>query len=229
MVLIQKFKAEEIIGQSFFFSGLPLNTSEKLAGITEAKKWPKKAVIFSRGQEAAGFYLLASGQVRIYLSEPNGQERVIKIVRPGEVFGEAAIFQTEGYPANAEALKPSSALFWPKRELINLLQKDGDLAVAIIGILAQKLGHFASLMRSSLKEVVPKVAEYLLELEAELKPELWPKRYLMALALGVSAESLSRALTKLKNADLITQSPELKIIDRPGLKAVALGQPLKHD
>jgi CRP/FNR family transcriptional regulator len=218
----------DIISQSFFFSGLPLDTVEKIARITVVKKWPKGCLLFSQGQQATGFYILAQGQVRIFLDDPNGKERIIKIVLPGETFGEAAIFQTDGYPANAMALSDCVCLYWPQRDLKQLLQGDGDLALAVIGVLAQKLGHFASLMSASLKEAVPKVAAYLLQLpHTDDKLQLPPTKTIMALALGITAESLSRALGRLKRARLIAENPHLSILDRRGLEMVANGYPLR--
>ncbi|MDR1577214.1 MAG: Crp/Fnr family transcriptional regulator [Deltaproteobacteria bacterium] len=224
MRLTEDPSPREIINQSFFFSGLPPETTDQLAGITLVKKYPKGSLLFSRGQKATGFYLLGQGQIQIFFAEPNGRERVVKIVHPGEIFGEAAIFQTKGYPASALALSPALVLFWPQRELKALLRSDGDLALAMIGVLANKLEHFASLVRLSLKEALAKVAEYLLSLPREADQlQTPPAKSVMALAIGITAESFSRALGQLKKARLIAEAPQLTILDRTGLSLVAAG------
>jgi CRP/FNR family transcriptional regulator len=221
----QEPSPREIINQSFFFSGLPPLSTDQLAGISLVKKYPKGSFVFSLGQKATGFYLLAQGQIQIFIADPNGRERVIKIVQPGEVFGEAAIFQSGGYPANALALSPALALFWPQRELKALLRSNADLSLAIIGVLAHKLGHFANLTRLSLKEVLAKVAEYLLGLPHEAgQLQALPSKSVMALAIGVTAESFSRALGQLKKARLIAENPQLTILNRSGLTIVASGE-----
>jgi CRP/FNR family transcriptional regulator len=225
----KEISPEDILGRSLFFSGLPPETLKKLAGLTVPKKWTPGEAIFLMGDKALGFYLLAQGQVRIQILDPNGRQRILKIVQPGEVFGEAAIFQKDGYPARAEAVSAANGLFFPKRALLDLLRSDGDLALAMIGVLAHKLGHYAHLMRSALKELVPKTADYLLQLpQEEGQPLKLPKKSLLALALGVTAESLSRALGQLKKAGLIAEDPHLTIVDRQGLQEVAAGfAPLK--
>jgi CRP/FNR family transcriptional regulator len=220
----KELNPKDVVNNSFIFSGLPPGSVDKLAKIARAKKTPKGQALFHQGDQAHGFYLLAEGQVRLIVQDPNGRERVVKVIRPGEVFGEAAIFQKDGYPCDALADSPLTVLFWPKKEISELLRSDGDLALAMIGILAHKLGHFASLIRLSLKEVLPKVAEYLISwphvAEKLTDP---PKKAVMAKALGVTAESLSRALGRLKRARLIEESPTLAIVDREGLSLIASG------
>ncbi|MDR2142005.1 MAG: Crp/Fnr family transcriptional regulator [Deltaproteobacteria bacterium] len=228
MELSEELSPQNVINHSFYFSGLPPETTEKLAQITFVKKAPKGGVIFSRGQKATGFYLLAKGLVRIFMLDPNGRERIIKIIYPGEIFGEAAIFHDEGYPCNAMALTQVIVFFWPQKELLELLRSDGDFSMAMLGVMAQKLRHFTSLISLSLKEVLPKVADYLLRQPMEgQKLQLPPSKAVMASSLGMTAESFSRALSQLKKAHLIEEKPDLTIIDRAGLKLVAAGDTLK--
>jgi CRP/FNR family transcriptional regulator len=220
-------RGTELIARSLYFSGLPPATIEKLAALTQVRSWPRSALIFSKGQKAEGFYLASEGRVKIYQADPLGKERIIKLIRPGEVFGEAAVFLNRGYPANALAVTGASALFWPAAGFRSLLKDDPDLSLALIGLLTEKLSHFASLVSSSLKEAVPRTAEYLLLLpHQDGRPELPSSKYLTAQALGMTPESLSRALGRLKRAGLIAENPRLTVIDRPGLAKAAAGSPL---
>ncbi|MDR1872475.1 MAG: Crp/Fnr family transcriptional regulator [Deltaproteobacteria bacterium] len=214
----------DIIEKSLFFSGLPPLTTAKLASVAEVKKTRKGGLLFNRGDKALGFYLLASGEVRLFFEDQNGRERVIKIIQPGEVFGEAAIFQKDGFPCSALAQESLTALFFPKREILELLGSDREMALAFFGVLAQKLAHFISLTRLALKDVLPRVAEYLLTLPLEGDQlSLPPKKTVMAKILGVTAESLSRALSKLKKDRLIAERPRLTILNREALRLVAAG------
>jgi DNA-binding MarR family transcriptional regulator len=95
----------------------------------------------------------------------------------------------------------------------------------MIGLLAHKLEHFASLIRQSLKGIAPRVAEFLLawphKEETLIDP---PKKVILAKALGVTPESVSRALGRLKKANLVSERPRLAIVDREGLKLIASGE-----
>jgi CRP/FNR family transcriptional regulator len=215
---------ETTLARSFIFSSLPAESLAKLARLAKPKKIVKGGFVFVKGDKAQGFFLVAKGRVNILAADPNGKERTVKIIKPGETFGEAAIFQKNGYPCSALASVDSSLLFFPGGEMKELLRADGDLALSIIGLLAHKLEHLAGLIRLSLKEVAPKVAERLLAWphrdDRLVDP---PRKSALAKSLGVTPESLSRALTRLKKAGLIGESPTLVILNRDGLAKVAEG------
>ncbi|MDR1487072.1 MAG: cyclic nucleotide-binding domain-containing protein [Deltaproteobacteria bacterium] len=220
-----KTPAEKVIGQSIFFQGLDDELLAKLAQLARWKSFKAKETIFSAQDKVIGFYLVASGLVRIYLTEPKGRERTVHLCGEGIVFGEAAVFLHDGYPASAEAVADSKVLLFSVKEFKELLTKNPDVSLAIIGILAQRLNHFRAIVESSLKELLPRLAESLLSLkDDDGKVKLPTTKTQMAARLGTTAESLSRALRRLKSAGLIAESkPYLVIVDRSGLNDVAEG------
>jgi CRP/FNR family transcriptional regulator len=189
-----------------FFCTLPEELNRRLAQLAVPKRWRAGDLIFSRGERVTGFHLVGEGKVRIFVSDPSGKERTLKISGPGELFGEAAVFQHEGYPASSSAVTDSLAYFFPKEAMLRLIGENPDLAFATIGELSGRLRHFAELLEGSLKELLPRLAGYLLRLpESDGRVKLPVKKVELARHLGVTAESLSRALGELKAEGIVRE------------------------
>ncbi|MDR3153925.1 MAG: Crp/Fnr family transcriptional regulator [Deltaproteobacteria bacterium] len=186
-----------------FFEALPEETLRSLALLAAPRSWGAGDLIFAKGDRASGFHAVGEGRVRIFVSDPSGKERTLKIAGPGELFGEAAVFQGEGYPASSAALTAALTYFFPRDAMLRLIAENPELAFATFGILSARLRHFADLLEGSLKELLPRLAGYLLALPEEggLVRLPAPKAE-VARHLGVTAESLSRTLGELKSMGL---------------------------
>jgi CRP/FNR family transcriptional regulator len=192
--------------KSPYLRDLPSEVIQGLASSALKKTHLAGELIFSRGDKVTGFYLVTMGKIKIFVSDPSGKERTIKIAESGEFFGEAALFQRAGYPAAASAIVKSQSFYFPKADMLRLIRENPDLAFATIGVLAERLSHFAALLEGSLKESSPRLAAYLLDLpEEDGKVRLPVKKVELARHLGLTAESLSRALSDLKARSLISE------------------------
>jgi CRP/FNR family transcriptional regulator len=221
----------QVLGESLYFEGLPENLISRLAGIATAASPRSGEQIFAKGDKAEGLYLVAEGRVRIFLSGPDGRERTLTVCGPGQIFGEAALFIPGGFPASAQALEDSRLAYLGKGLLLECLAAEPGLAMAVIGVMAQRLSHLAGLLEETLKALLPRLAQYLVSL-AEKEPLgqepmalrlPWPKGAL-ATYLGVSAETLSRALRQLKDLEILSEKGRaLNIRDLPALREIALG------
>jgi len=211
------------------FSGLDDDQLAQLSRITLAKSYEKGQVIFMEGRPADGFYLLTAGRVKLYKLAPDGKEQILRIVGPGETFAEAAVFAGETYPAFAEALKPSEALFFHKRDFTQLVEGNPQLALNMIAALSRLLRQLTQLVEDlSLKDVSARLAKYLLDLSARSsKPgqvKLDLSKAQLAARLGTIGETLSRTLAKLKARGILDVSGRtITLLDRRGLEDAAAG------
>ena len=209
------------------FNGLPQEQKEDLSRIAVEKAFSKGQIIFSEGEEGTGFYVVITGRVKIYKLSPEGKEQILHIFGMGEPFGEVPVFAGENFPANAEALEKSTALFFPRLALLKLIKQNPSFALNLLAILSRRLRSFAAQIEDlSLKEVPGRIAAHLLYL-SELKKgsadlKLTITKGQLASLLGTIPETLSRILGRMSGEGLISLSgPHIKILDRDGLKTLA--------
>ena len=61
--------------------------------------------------------MVGEGRVKIFKVSFSGKEHILHIFGPGEPFGEVPVFHGQPFPASAEALEKTEAIFFPRREV----------------------------------------------------------------------------------------------------------------
>jgi CRP-like cAMP-binding protein len=211
------------------FEGLTDDQREDLAGIVVEKDFTRGETIFSEGSPGTGFYVAISGKVKIFKVSLEGKEQILHIFGPGEPFGEVPVFEGKSFPANAVAMEKTRALFFPRRDLIALIEKNPALSLSMLAVLSRRLRRFTVLVDNlSLKEVPARLAAHLLYIseqnEGADKLELGIPKGQLAALLGTIPETLSRILTRMTKQGLIqSDGSSITILDRPGLLDLAEG------
>jgi CRP/FNR family transcriptional regulator, dissimilatory nitrate respiration regulator len=223
----------ELLRRCPLFAGLKEEDLKRISSIALPKKIEKKGILFSDGEEARGFYVVLSGKVKIYKVSPEGKEQILHVVTAPDAFAEAALFLEGRYPAYAEALSDCQLVFFPKRDFIQLIEKNPQLSINMIVTLSQYLKKFASLVEElSLKEVSSRIAKYLLDLslrqakegKSAEEVELDLTKTQLALKLGTISETLSRTLAKMKGKGTIdVKKNRILILRREALEELASG------
>lgn len=209
------------------FEGLPTDQIEELTDIVVDQTFKRGLSIFSEGDEATGFYVVASGKVKIYKSSPDGKEQILHIFGPGEAFGEVPMFAGGHFPANADTLEQSRLFFFPRAGFIDLIKQEPMLAMNMLGALSRRLRMLATLVDNlSLKEVPGRLAAYFLHLSEadngadELELEI--SKGQLASLLGTIPETLSRILAKMSSQGIIAvDGKKVTILDRDQLEELA--------
>jgi len=211
------------------FEGLPQKQHAALADISVLLSYEKGQKIFSEGDEGTGFFVILDGYVKIFKVSPEGKQLIYHIFGPNEFFGEVAVFTGHGFPAEAEAISPTTALFFPRLDFVRLLRDEPSLSLNMLAVLSWRLRKFSKLIEDlCLKEVPGRLAAYLIHLSAiEGKgPDLsldFPKNQLASL-LGTIPETLSRIITRMTREGLIrTEGSRICIQDLAGLEGIVRG------
>nr|WP_321464495.1 Crp/Fnr family transcriptional regulator [uncultured Desulfobulbus sp.] len=214
----------KLLASSLLFSGLPDEHIRKISEITVSKTYRKGEAIFFDGDPGIGFYMVATGKVKIFKTSFDGKEQILHIFGPGEPFGEVPVFHGNPFPANAETLSESVVLFFPRREFVDLITVQPSLTLNMLAVLALRLRRFTTQVENlSLKEVPGRLASYLEYLMEEQNRQDQvtldiPKGQLASL-LGTSSETLSRIFNKMTEEGLIrVEGKTIHILDHERLK-----------
>lgn len=218
-----KMKKEDIIKSTSLFEGLSGEEVEAISKLIFEKKYGKGETIFFEGDEADGFYIVSSGQIKVFKMNPMGKEHILHIFGPGEPVGEVPVFSKQPFPANAEALVKSSTLFFPRKDFVALIENNPSIALNMLAVLSRRLRQFATQIENlSLKEVPARLAGYLLYIAEEQKNEgvvqLPVSKGQLASLLGTIPETLSRIFARMSDEGLIqVEGRSITILDRQGL------------
>jgi CRP-like cAMP-binding protein len=214
-----------VIKSCHLFAGVTEEDLDKLVEVCRSRQYGKGELLFSFGEEAQGFFVVAAGKVKIYRLSPDGKERILHIVHPGGTFAEAAIFGDGLYPAFAEPLENSTLLFFPRDEFLDLLHRHSQIAINMIGGLSRFLRQFATQIEElTFKDVPARLARFLLELNGHGEDTivLPISKTQLASRLGTVSETLSRTFRKLSDEGLISvKGKEIRFLDMDLLEDLA--------
>ena len=145
-----------------FFAVLPLEELKVLAGHCMARRLLKDEILAGEGDPCDGLFVVQAGAVKLFKMAENGREQILVIERAGSTVGELSVFDGGNFPASAVAVEDSTLLFLPKREFLELCQRNSEVAFAVIRSLAWRFRYLASLVEElSLKEVSHRLARFL--------------------------------------------------------------------
>lgn len=214
---------EHILKKLSFFSGLDDESLKKLSEIITEREYKKGSNIFIEGEVAEAVYVVKSGKVKIYKTGQDGKEHIIHIMGEGEVFAEACIFDVCPYPASADAVENTVVYVISNRDLEAILEKHPKISIELVKVMAKRLRMVAMQIENlSLKDAYQKTAALIVQLfkvhNKEMKNgskiKLEVSRADMANMVGLTRETLTRALFKLKSDGIIDiEGKDLIILD----------------
>jgi CRP/FNR family transcriptional regulator len=201
--------ARALLTRAEFFKGISSASIDALAGVLIPKTVPKGSVLFTEGQKGYSLYLLASGNVQLSKRSAGGREAVIKIIGPGEIFGEVVLFEQESYPVDARALKRSVVYLIPKHQFSCLLENE-RFRNDFIRMLMKKQRYLAdrilSLAAYDVEDRLFRFIAVQFGKRQEYSVDLSKKE--VASAIGTMPETLSRVLLRLKRQKLLSWSKQ---------------------
>lgn len=218
---------KRLIAEVLFFKGLSEGELEEIQAIARERTYQRQQVLFSDGEEGSGFFLVVEGQVKVFKMSPEGKEQILHILGPGEPIGQVAVFAGESFPANAQALRESRVLFFPRDAFVALIHRKPSMALNMLAILSNRLREFTVQIESlSLKEVPARLAVYLLTLAEEQggadDVALQMTKAQLASVIGTIPETLSRIFNRMAQAGMIqVDGRTIHLLDRSALEELA--------
>ena len=172
---------------------------------------PRGAVMFEQHEMADFLHLLLAGSVGLTASSETGAETVVEIFGPGELFLAPAAILRLPYLASGAALTDVRVLMIPADAFRESLAQEPALAQAAIELLSRHwrlmVDQVVDLkLRPSERRVARFLARRVPEDPGAGSAELPEPRTAIAARLGMTPETLSRALASLEAQGLIRMS-----------------------
>jgi CRP-like cAMP-binding protein len=195
------------------------------------RRVPQNEAVFEQGATADFFFLLLHGRLKVTQVTKDGQQIIVRVVNPGDLFGFARALQRSDYPGTATAAIESLVLAWPT-ELWNVfVEKNPHLAVNAMHTIGQRLDEAHTRIREmSTEEVERRVAHTVLRLAEQagkpdgggIRIDFPISRQDIAEMTGTTLHTVSRILSAWEGQGLVQGGRQkLTLKDIPGLRRLA--------
>ncbi len=192
------------------FKDAPDHVVEVFSRASDFSVYRKGEALFLQDDPTDWFYLILSGWVKLFRETMDGNEAVIEIVSSGQLVAETAIFENNEHAYSAVAIEDSGVLRLPVSALQNAIEKDNQLALAMLGSLSlHRKRQTREIESLTLQNASQRIGCFLLRLcrsddDGPIELQLPYDKTHIAARLGMKSETFSRALNKLRQETGIT-------------------------
>lgn len=212
------------------FSGLPTETMDALLDGSKIRVEDRPATLFREGEAPECLFVLLEGVVECFTGAA-GKNAAILLLWPHELFLAAAALTDEPYLMSARTLGPARLVAIDAERARSAAQADAQLAMRFSMVLA---GQFRMAIRQirglKMRSGPSRLGAFLLRLVAEQGKngfaDLPITKGLLASRLGLSPETLSRALHVLDENGVSVRGRRVVLRDRRKLEAFCGAEPL---
>ncbi len=225
---------EELLRDVRSIRDLPPNDLRALAEAAEVRKAARGRTFFTDGQEAEGFWIVRTGEVKLVKSGRDAREQILYLARPGRPILEGVRFDGGKYPASAVAMRAASALLISNDHLRSLGEKRPNLFQILIDLKSHRTERNLQLISDlSLRTVPARIASFIYSLALMRESKGQDARNFMrdlttetvAGRLGTVREEISRGLAQLEKKGAINVDPDMiEIVDMERLEELAYGK-----
>ena len=169
----------------------------------ESVKLHKGAILFSEGDEGDHVYVIVEGKLKLGTSSGDGRENLLSVLGPGEMFGELSLFDPGPRTSTATAVTDVRLLSLGHDQVIPWVTKHPQVALELLGRLAQRLRRTNEVVGDLVFSDVPgRVAKALIDLGERFGQETDEGLYVnhdltqeeLAQLVGASRETVNKAL-----------------------------------
>ena len=184
--------------------------------------------LLARGDLLDGLFIVIEGRLKLYMLSCNGDERVLRVLQPGDSFGEAIMFNQLPSPVFVDTLSQVRLAYFPRDVISAALTANPDFTTAMLASMSALMRNLIQdLETCCMQNAMQRTVNYLLREIGNARVLTLPApKAVVASTLNLSAETFSRELHRLQDGGFIEiDRRTIYLRDREGLTALAEGAP----
>jgi len=188
------------------------------------RQYRKRDIVLQKGGHGDGLMFLLSGQLQVIDVTEDGRAIGLRMLAPGDFFGEIALINNSTRSASVVAMSDVLVAFLPAANAMHLFSHSPSVAKHMLQHLAQKIqrdSEFRSLL--SINNTAKRIYTFLVLMQKN-KPsepgapavlENLPTHQDIANMINTSRETVTRALTALAQQGIVQKDAQRLIIVKP--------------
>ncbi|WP_297989139.1 Crp/Fnr family transcriptional regulator [Anoxybacillus sp.] len=205
--------AKERLKAISLFSHLSDQELDTIVHIATVRTYQPKTLAFMQGDPLDRVFFIARGMVKIYKTDTNGKEQIVSLLQEGDMFPHTGFFRHGAYPAHAEMMSETTLIVIPIEQFEQTLICYPQLCVKLFRVMGEKIielqTHLEELAFHNTAEQLARLFIRLAKTNGtyvngryRLKAPLTTRE--LANMIGTARETVSRALSQLKQQDIVT-------------------------
>ena len=128
------------------------------------RSYPAGQIVLLEGAASSVLYVVEAGRLKLFKTSSRGREQVLRLLRPGDMFNEVAVFDEGPNPASAQAIEDCTLYLLRRRDLLRFVAERPGIAIAITRTFAGRLREALALVEDlAFRDVTSRLAKILLD------------------------------------------------------------------
>lgn len=197
------------------FSTLEEDQLKELQNAIHIRHYKKNSVLFYEGDQSSCMYILLSGEVKLYKTNPKGSQLEINRLHAPSLIAEYACFESEPFPESCEFLTDGTIGLLRFDNLSKYLTLPAFSTEFIKSLTSRTMSLFTLIHKETMLSSEAKVADFIIK-QKSLFTRL--KKNEIASILNLTPETFSRILTKFKKESIIMEKNQsINVLDELAL------------
>ncbi len=211
---------------SGFLSEASDELRDMLSALASEISLDQDETLFEQGDEGDALYAIIEGTLEVSFLAMSGRKLSLTLMRPGEVFGEIALFDSGPRTATVAAAEPTRVLRVRRRDVMNQLRQHPDLAVDMVRLAGLRMRWMGSQLNEQVFLPMPiRLARKLLHLsnlQDNPNERITLSQSELAEFVGATREAVSKTISTWKRDNVVEASRGgLQIQDFEALRELA--------
>jgi CRP/FNR family transcriptional regulator, cyclic AMP receptor protein len=216
----------DLLSQSDMLRGVPRPELERLAALTRPRTYRRGEAVIRWGDPGETLHLVCRGRLKVVLPSERGDEAVLAIVGPGDLFGEMALLDAGPRSATVVALEPVETATLSRADFRAFLHRSPVAIDGLLAALAQTIRQmdegvgdlmFLDLQGRLAKKLLELAEAHGREADDAIEIEVALTQDDLAGMIGATRASVNRALGFYEERGAITRRGRRIVILEPGL------------
>lgn len=214
--------------QRTLLESLPEKEFEQLRAAAVTKTYRGRQAIFLRGDEARGLFVVTRGRVRVVANSAEGKEVILRVLEPGEIFGEIAMLDGGKRTADAVAEGDSELMYVGRADFLSFLEGNPKLCIEMLELVCGRLRSTSEQLEDfSFLDLRTRLAKRLLQLVDEHGETAAQGTHIamalsqqtLAAMMGTSREAVNKQLRQWEGQGIIALGRNsITLVDREALE-----------
>jgi CRP/FNR family cyclic AMP-dependent transcriptional regulator len=201
---------------------------KRLCAIATRQTIAAGATIFAKGNPGTSMLAVCVGTVKITSPSIDGDEPSVNLLRPGEIFGEFALFDGHPRTANAAAVTDCELVVIKRNDFHTFVQREPKLVLKLVELLGSQLSvanlHFEEAVGLNLPIRAARALLRLADESSSGDGRLKFKQHELAQMVSTTRESVNKALRAwAKRKWIRLERGSIILIDPSALATIARG------
>ncbi|OFW22138.1 MAG: hypothetical protein A3H97_06980 [Acidobacteria bacterium RIFCSPLOWO2_02_FULL_65_29] len=121
------------------FERLDKNELDQLEALTEKKRYPANTTIFFQDDPADALYILLSGSAKVFQTSEDGKDRILRILKRGNAFGELAMIEGKSRFVSVQTLEECEMLRLARKDFVAFADKHTWVLWTLLSAFAERI------------------------------------------------------------------------------------------